>query len=127
MEPTLPTGSRVIIHQQDSYKLGDVITFRADKGETVTHRLVKFAENGELVTKGDANPTPDEWNEPVTLSDVKGKVIYMTPITTLEFWKTFRGIGILLLLAVIGVALIARKNDEPETSDSEAEASLEPR
>lgn len=112
MEPTLPTHSRIIIHEQSAYKVGDIITFHTDGNEVVTHRLVKYANDGSLVTKGDANPTPDAWDNPVTKSDVMGKVIFMTPITTLAFWTTFRGIGIILCLVVIGAVLLWRVKDE---------------
>ncbi len=123
MEPTLPVGSRIIIHEQTSYDVGDIITFRADDGDIVTHRLVEYGEGGTLITKGDANPTPDVWDEPLTESDVVGKVIFTTAVTTLDFWKTQRGIGIILCLVVIAIALRWRTDDD---SDADKELSDNP-
>lgn len=107
MEPTLPVNSRILIDRDANYKPGEIITFHADEGELVTHRLVKYAENGDLVTKGDANTTQDYWNEPVTKSDVVGKVIFMTPVTTVEFWtssdfwRSPKGIGFIACMLLI--------------------------
>ena len=115
MEPTLPENSRVIIHEKEAYEIGDIITFRADDNEVVTHRLVEYGPDDTLVTQGDANPTPDVWDEPLTESDVIGKMIYMTPIMTLGFWMTPRGIGIiLLLLGIVVVSLWRVEDDELE-------------
>ena len=116
MEPTLPTGSRILIHEQSSYDVGDIITFRADGGKVVTHRLVEFGENGTLVTKGDANPTPDVWDEPLTESQVMGKVVYLTTLTTADFWVTPRGIGIIICLMVIAGALLWRDKPSDTTT-----------
>ncbi|MES2876397.1 MAG: signal peptidase I [Patescibacteria group bacterium] len=116
MEPTLPTGSRIVTQDQDSYKIGDVITFRADDGDLTTHRLVEFAKDDSLVTKGDANLTPDVWDKPVAKSDVLGKVIYMTPITTWAFWTTLRGLGIIVCLLVIVVMGFWRTDESNEPS-----------
>ena len=106
MVPTLPVGSRILIHEEASYHAGEHITFHADGGEVVTHRLVKYRPDGSIVTKGDANPTPDNWDDPVTKSDLMGRVIYMTPITTPAFWGSPRGIGVIICLTVMVAALL---------------------
>ncbi len=67
MEPSVKTGSVVIVKPADSYFIGNIITF-APNGNTkdlVTHRIINIeAENGEVtyLTKGDANDDPDTWN-----------------------------------------------------------------
>lgn len=114
MEPTIPVGARIIIHEQDEYKAGDIITFRADKGEVVTHRLIGFASNGDYVMKGDANPTADVWEDPITKSDVMGKVISMPPIMIPGFWISIRGLMVVIGLLAIGVMLLWRVDDEME-------------
>ena len=115
MVPTLPVGSRILIHEEPSYHPGELITFHADGGEVVTHRLMKYRKDGSIVTKGDANPTPDNWDDPVTKSDVIGKVIYMTPITTLPFWHSLRGIGVILCLTIMVAALLWRSEESRST------------
>lgn len=119
MEPTLPTGSNILLHRQTSYKPGDILTFRADKGEIVTHRFVELGEDGEFIMKGDANPTRDYWSDPVVEADVIGKVIYMTPVVTREFWtssdywRSPAGIGFIICLLVF-VPLMMWNVDSPD-------------
>src|SRR3989344_2965513 len=59
MEPTIKTGSIVIIKPESLYKIGDIITFGKDSKTEVptTHRIVADkAEDGVIFyqTKGDA-------------------------------------------------------------------------
>ena len=70
MEPNLPAGSFVIIHEEN-FKEDDIITYNHYTGRSVTHRVI--AIDGEsITTQGDANRSPD----PVFSSnDVIGKVI----------------------------------------------------
>jgi signal peptidase len=102
MEPTLLVGDLLIIHEQDSYKLGDIITYRRD-GNLYTHRVVEIIQNGDIeyITRGDFNNVNDE---PAPASTVEGKVV-----------KYFRGLGdaiyfmkspIGILTATIGVILL---------------------
>lgn len=60
MEPIIQTGSIAFINQNDTdVAVGDVVTFRMENGDLVTHRLVDVDENGLYTTKGDANDTED--------------------------------------------------------------------
>lgn len=123
MEPTLPTNSFINVDEEAGYEVGDIITFHADDGDLTTHRLVEIADDS-LVTKGDANPTPDVWDEPVVASDVVGKVVYMTPVTTLPFWGTPRGIGIIACMVIMLAAWFWRMDDEESNKNvTEARAS----
>lgn len=118
MTPTMPVGSVVFTHPESSYSPGQVITFHANNGEIVTHRLIGITDSGEFITKGDANPTRDYWHNPVTKSDVMGAVIIiMAPITAPTFWISFRGIGIAICVIAI-VALLSWKIDEEEPQKS---------
>lgn len=84
MEPTIPTGSKVLVREVDPYKLevGDVITFES-KDESIygyanTHRIVAIEEDdgGQLcfTTRGDANSSADRVR--VYPADIKGKVVF---------------------------------------------------
>ncbi len=56
-------------------KIGDVIVFDISGQTTpIVHRAVKF-ENGQIITKGDHNPTTDPWN-PIK---IYGKAILVIP------------------------------------------------
>lgn len=82
MEPAIPTGSLVYIHEMapEDVEVDDVIAFygSADSASIITHRVV---ENrvlmGEFVTKGDANETEDM--NPVPYSNFIGKVVRSFP------------------------------------------------
>lgn len=71
MSPSIPTGSIVFYRSMpaDKVKVGDVIVFN-EPGQTnkrVTHRVYQIetsATGRYLVTKGDANGTPDDWRIP---------------------------------------------------------------
>lgn len=74
MEPALSVDDLVLIHRQKSYVVGDIIVYQTGS-ELIIHRIVAI-EGDELTTQGDANNTPDA---PITLSNVKGKMIGHIP------------------------------------------------
>jgi signal peptidase I len=57
-------------------KPGTIITFDKNK-ETVTHRIVSL-ENGNIITKGDANEDPDQ--VAVTAENIKGVMLFKVPL-----------------------------------------------
>ncbi len=83
MEPAVPVGSMVYSAQTEPSTLqeGDIIIFSNANGDStpITHRVVenRIAE-GELITKGDANPQNDQ--DPVLYSNVKGKMVLHIPM-----------------------------------------------
>ncbi len=79
MEPTILTGSVVIVKPQASYRVGDIITFGEDTARQIptTHRIIESAGDFSSITfttKGDANEEQDP--SPVGERDVIGKVIF---------------------------------------------------
>ena len=81
MEPSISTGSVVVVRKAESYAEGDVITFARNNNATpVTHRIVEITESGnrtQFMTRGDANE--DEDSTPVFASRVIGKVLFDIP------------------------------------------------
>lgn len=73
MEPTYKVNSIIYYHPVEpaSLKKGDVITFRYDNEDYITHRIENI-ENDEITTKGDANDTPDI--RTITYNNIEGKV-----------------------------------------------------
>jgi signal peptidase len=64
MEPSIPLGSLVIATPTDplSIAVGDAVTFRADNGVVITHRVgrvVDLSDGRFFALKGDANKSPD--------------------------------------------------------------------
>ena len=73
MEPQIAAGDFIVIHAEDEYAVGDVITFYdSARGEYVTHRIIQITESG-FTTKGDANNAQDLFTVPQ--SAVVGKVV----------------------------------------------------
>lgn len=58
MEPVVHTGAIAYVNTHaTAYEPGDIVTFRMGDG-VVTHRVIRM-EDGQYVTKGDANETED--------------------------------------------------------------------
>jgi signal peptidase I len=119
MEPTVPTGSQVVVAplegEEDAAGLstGDVVTFmpRPDDPTLVTHRIVGVAVDGEgrrsFTTRGDANAAPDA--DPVTATQLRGLVKYHVPwagyaATLLDAEQKRDGV-VLVAAALFGYAL----------------------
>lgn len=93
--PALPVGSAVYIKKKapEAIEKGEVITFTADKGETmITHRVVENNKEKQFfITKGDANDSQDI--QPVKWKNVCGTVIFYVPFAgyILKFLGSGRG------------------------------------
>jgi len=113
MEPTVKTGSLVIVRPENQYKKNDIITFKSrpdadikNPGLLITHRIVEIKDDkGEVffTTKGDANESPDMEARPV--GSVLGKVVFTIPYLgyPVGFAKTQTGF---ILLVVIPATII---------------------
>ena len=126
-------GDFVIIHAQDSYEIGDVVTFYdASANITVTHRVVDIVGTTYYI-RGDTTGYRDENGRPITegvvtdavpLENIIGKVVGVIPGFGgfIEFMQKPYG---LLIVCGIGVLiwlgggiideLLNRKNDEKES------------
>lgn len=72
MEPNVPVGTLIIIHEQDSYEKGDVVTYIDYRNWSITHR-VEFVADGLVSTRGDANEVSDPLFDE---SAIIGKMVY---------------------------------------------------
>lgn len=61
MSPTIKRGDLILITRPVDPGVGDIGVFQVD-GKIVTHRIVDITPQGEFVTQGDANATPDDWS-----------------------------------------------------------------
>lgn len=81
MIPRLNVGDLVVVERTDfnSIHPSDIIVYYAD-GLDIVHRVIAVTPEG-LITKGDANPGPDEPSRwpPLGPSQVVGKVILTIP------------------------------------------------
>lgn len=71
MEDNIHAGDYILICKKESYKVGEVVTFKKDD-YFVTHRIIKKNGN-KIITKGDANNIEDE---EISNDVIVGKVIY---------------------------------------------------
>lgn len=137
MEPAIPTGSIVFIYPDETYQVGDIITFKRLESNLevpITHRVVEVQESEDGVsyrTKGDANDGID--GKAVAKAEVYGKVIAHVPILgkLLDLSKTPWGFAMLIVvpavlvivdevLKIVGYARV-RKPEEIESSKKENE------
>jgi signal peptidase I len=75
MSPAFNPGDLAVIHTGKGIQVkpGDVVYFYVH-ANPIIHR-VKSIENGQIITQGDANNTPDK----VKLNSVEGKLIFSIP------------------------------------------------
>ncbi len=109
MEPSIKTGSLVIVKPSDVYNVGDVIMFGKDTKTQLptTHRIIADEVRSGVfyyTTKGDANDDPDP--QPVAKSEVVGRVIFDIPYLgyILDFAK--KPIGFVLLIGVPAAVVV---------------------
>lgn len=112
MEPTIKTGSIVLVKPTSEYKIGDVITFGPTTKTTppTTHRIVEIKVVGGqpvYTTKGDANNSAD--TREIQKSDVIGKVMIRVPYLGYVIDFVRKPIGFMLVIIIPAVVII---NDE---------------
>lgn len=107
MEPSIKTGSVVVVKPSDSYKIGDVITFGpfTKTKPPTSHRVFDIrVETGQpiYITKGDANNAPDA--REVFHSEVMGRILFDVPYigyAIASAKKPFGFVALILIPAVI--------------------------
>lgn len=129
MEPAIPTDSLILIHAQDSYAVGDIVTYVREGGtRSITHRIVEIWED-TVVTQGDANNATDERMQADT---IMGKVLVIVPgMGKAILW--LRSMPGILLISALGVALLflpelrrlLRRKKEMPPAQSEDEIEIE--
>lgn len=116
MEPTLSVNDLVIVKEQDSYQVDDIVVYQ-ERNYMVIHRVISVGKE-VLQTQGDANNVSDE---PISLANVKGKMIAHIPAVgaVVQIIKTPIGIFALFAAAVYLTELSFRK--EKQEDDDELE------
>ncbi len=103
MNPTINTGSLLVVKKSYEYDVGNIISYYAKingKEEIVTHRIFRIGGNIYL-TKGDANQAIDE--QKVIPRLIIGKVILIIPYLgyPIGFAKTPVGTWLLIIFPAI--------------------------
>ncbi len=99
MEDTISVYDIIINQKKQSYEKGDIISYQGNTA-MVTHRIIEIKEDGKIITKGDANNSPDT---PITEDLIIGKVVLVLPKIgkVLVFLKTPLGYTIILFIFFI--------------------------
>jgi signal peptidase len=117
MEPELSVGDLLIITEQESYSLDDIVVYQ-DAGMAITHRIVSVTED-EVITRGDANNTDDA---PITREQIKGEVVFAIPFVgyLVNVIKTPLGTLCILVLAIFLLerSFHAKKEDDKKKLES---------
>ena len=121
MEPTIPIGSVVLAGKGDTdIHAGDIIAFH--KGDiSVTHRVSGIDEDGNFITKGDANETKD--SAPVAREQVIGKCLYTIPFLgyVASYLRTPAGIAVFIgMIAIYLVITVYQKNKRRKKKHEES-------
>ena len=107
MEPSISTGSVMLIKPASSYKIGDIITFEGNfkdargKKIPISHRIVEMRVEGGnpiYITKGDANEEQDL--KEVPQKQVIGKMYFAIPYLgyAIETMRTTYGFLALIII-----------------------------
>jgi len=112
MEPTIKTGSIILVKPIADYKIGDIITFgpTTKTMPPTTHRIAEIKVVGDqpvYITKGDANESVD--SREIQKSDVIGKEIIKVPYLGYVIDFVRKPVGFVLIIIVPAVVII---NDE---------------
>lgn len=109
MEPTIHTGSIVIVRPHATYRMGDVVTFKSigTKNISITHRVVEMrVDRGEpsYVTKGDANNAAD--TRVILQKEVIGSVIFSIPYLGYAIEVARKPYGFLALIIIPALIIV---------------------
>jgi signal peptidase I len=118
MEPTIRTGSMVIVIPQDEYHQGDIISFIDPVIGRNDHRIVgEVSIDGVtyFITKGDAAKMPDR--TPVPRDKIEGRIILIFPYLG---YVAYLGFFVLLVpIVLIILHFIRKKRSKPATDERE--------
>jgi signal peptidase I len=132
MLPTLEGGDLVVIQNVplNDIHVGDIIVYNylcSTSGLSVVHRVIQITSSG-LVTKGDNNPEPDQFDSeiartPITQQCLEGKVILVIPyVELLAYYVDYYGLPqwvnylpSILILIVVFFSVLSESEEEKDT------------
>ncbi|MDG7006941.1 MAG: signal peptidase I [Nitrososphaerota archaeon] len=130
MLPTLEGGDLVVIQNApiSDIHVGDIIVYSglcSTSGLSVVHRVIQITSGGGLITKGDNNPEPDQYQDqiatgPITQQCLEGKVVFVIPYVELLAYyvdvyhlpQWFNYLPSILILAVVFFSVLGGVEEE---------------
>ena len=120
MDGTYKTGDLILTRDQDTYAMGDIVTFKVyDGAGQVIHRITGGDGDTGYTTQGDNNPDPDPWHPTDAESSAsRGSASRARPgCSTCPqrpwFVGTAAGLITLLVLGLDGKPRKRRSDEEP--------------
>ncbi len=112
MKETIQIDDIIIIKEEDSLNNGDIITFFQDD-QIITHRIIEVLDDGNFITKGDANNSKDS---KVYKQNVIGKVIKIIPKGGVWI-KVFSDSKVItcICITLIFIGITIKNNEEEDT------------
>lgn len=111
MEPSIGTGSVVIVKPQGEYRVGDIVTAASGDPKTpVTHRITEIVEENDqtaFITKGDANENSDM--DARERESIIGKVLFSIPLVGYPMAWVRTPMGFMFLVVVPGTIIVYRE------------------
>jgi signal peptidase I len=132
MLPTLEGGDLVVIQNVPikDIQVGNIIVYNglcSTSGLSVVHRVIQITSSGGLITKGDNNPEPDQFDDeiataPITQQCLEGKVVFVIPyVELLAYYVDIYGLPqwlnylpSILILIVVFFSVLSGDEDEKE-------------
>lgn len=142
MEPTIPFGSLAVMRDvsPSGIEVDDIVLYPAPggSGTVVTHRVVAFDDNGQLITRGDANARDDDWR--IAPEDVQREYIFAIPELGSAVQWLGSPVGYFLVVLIPGLVIVGgelrsivrtvassrRARTDGESSAQQAEVADEP-
>lgn len=129
MEPAIHTASVAIVNERRDFhdvEVGDVVAFKLQTGELVTHRVVELSKIDGItwgMTKGDNNEVADGYT--VNIQNYYGTTIYSIPkLGYVVDWLsstpgTIFKIGGLITLILLSILLDDDEEEEKDVEEAE--------
>lgn len=113
MEPNVPVGTLIIIHEEESYAVGDVVTYIDYRDWSITHRVISVTgDAGQYITtQGDANNVADPVFEKTA---IVGRMVYMIEgVGSVVEWVqqpiVIGSIALLLIVCIVWDGVVRQK------------------
>lgn len=101
MEPTIHVGDLIVIDTKcDEFHANDIVTFRDDNDNFVTHRIISIHDE-KMITKGDNNNSSDEESD---LNTIVGRYLFRLPALGM-IMASLKTPFVMVMILIVGVLL----------------------
>ena len=77
----LTVGDMIVVYGRNDVSIGNIIIFNTNiRKYPIIHRIYQINPDGTMLTKGDNNEYPDNWNPKITKDKINGKAVLKIPL-----------------------------------------------